>query len=148
MDTSFIESSISQRFEFARNTLSNLVTWFSWFVLLNYGAMSWLATSAKNTPHPHAIVLVAAGFLLQNILAVIVCVVVGKYFVRANSRILEDQKIIRKVRSIPEPTGDLAGQTSLPSLLYGTVVALMIAALTPMFLAWPVVIWLVLNNKL
>ena len=47
MNSDFIENSIRERHEYARHAFTSTVNWFSFFVVLNYGAMSWLAGSDK-----------------------------------------------------------------------------------------------------
>jgi hypothetical protein len=142
MSNSFIESCIEERHEYARHTLTSTVTWFTFFVVLNYGAMSWLAGSQTMSQNHYALILVACGFILQNILGIIACLIVRKYFFRSNKRILDSQALLLRQQSIVEDFADLGSQTCLPLRLYLSVVVLMIIALVPILAAWAVLIYL------
>jgi|GEM_PF-3388638 len=145
MNVDFVETSIKERHEYARHVFTSTINWFSFFVVLNYGAMSWLAGSDKLKGDPRSVILVASGFIAQNILGIIACLIVRRYFARSETRLLEAQAILLKRKSIPEDLSDLSGQTCLPRRLYSTVIALMIVALVPILVAWAVLIQFVIH---
>jgi hypothetical protein len=146
MNSDFIESCIRERHEYARHAFTSTINWFSFFVVLNYGAMSWLAGSDKFKGDPRAMILVASGFIAQNILGIIACLVVRRYFRRSNGRLLEAQAILLRRKSMTEDLSDLSGQTCLPLRLYSTVIVLMIIALVPILIAWAVLIHFVTHT--
>src|SRR5689334_7314870 len=143
MAADFVENSIKERHEYARHVFTNTITWFSFFVVLNYGAMSWLAGSDKKVKGDHdadAVTVVASDFIAQNILGIIGLLVVRRYFARSHRRLLEAQATLLEKKSIHEDLSDLSDKTCLPLHLYSTVIALMIIALVPIVLAWAVLI--------
>jgi hypothetical protein len=139
MSADFIEDCIAERHNYARHTFTSTITWFTFFVAINYGTMGWLTGATSKAPANYRMIaLVACGFFLQNILGIIACFIVRAYFFRCNGRTLEAQAVILREKTIAEDPTDLAGQTCLPIRLYSTVIILMIIALVPILLAWAV----------
>src|SRR5947209_5879515 len=96
MNEDFLKSVITERHDYARHSFTSMVTWFTFFVTVNYASMGWLATSKDGalTNASGPIVLVAAVFVTQNILGIIICFVMKNYFVRSNQRLFDAQKLL------------------------------------------------------
>jgi hypothetical protein len=49
MSTTFIESCVIERHNYARHAFTSTITWFTFFVTINYATMGWLAGAAGTT---------------------------------------------------------------------------------------------------
>ncbi len=97
MNGEFIEDCIKQNHDYARHVFTSTVTWFTFFVGVNYLAMSWFAAS-KGEGGPNALPMVAVLFVVQNLLALIACFVIRNNFDQINRRILKSQAKLTRGR--------------------------------------------------
>ena len=136
MTEKFAESDIKQRHDYARHAFTATTGWFTFFVTVNYASMGWLAGSADKFSGNHSVIRLVAGlFITQNILGIIACVIMRRFFFHCNDRIRESLRALPEVE-ISGDECDLAGQTGLPIGLYSILMILMIVALIPVLIAW------------
>jgi len=130
MNKEFVEASIAERHDYARQIFALAVTWFTFFVTVNYAAMGWLAPNAYKIKH--ALLLIALLFWAQNILGITVCSLMLRHFPNTNRRIAELQKQLMELQSLsPTPSSE----TAMPLLFYSQCLKLMIITLVTIMLA-------------
>jgi hypothetical protein len=129
---------ISDLNAYARHSFQLLVSWFTFFVTVNYASMGWLAGSRKPGPR---IVLIASMFIAQNLLGILACLAVRRHLLTADKKILGLEQHV--VGSPLRVVADLDNETPMPLGLYSWVIFLMVVALITIIIAWACFPWLI-----
>ena len=109
-----------------------LVTWFTFFVTVNWASLGWLAANIDKSKDNKLIGIVSAVFAWQNFLAIIICAVMGVYFYIASKRLLKLESKIQEYKEY---------KNTFPLLFVLSAVAGMIVVIIPLGGVW-VYIWL------
>jgi hypothetical protein len=131
MKKEFIETSIAERHDYTRQIFALAVTWFTFFITVNYAAMGWLAPNAHKIKN--ALYLIAAPFLVQNTLGVIVCLRIRSHFADTDNRIAKLQDQLMEFESPPTAP---SSETAMPLRFYSICLNLMIITLGTIMIAW------------
>jgi hypothetical protein len=121
--------------EYARSSMSLLVSWFTFFLTVNYFAIGWFISQVVQQTLKSVIPVyfITAFFLVQNLLAVGACQALKHYFIGVDDRlteILENlQKTVQAV-SLGKPL------TCLPAAIYLRVIQLMIYTVCSLMAFW------------
>lgn len=87
------EKAIEHVNDFAKLHFQLLVTWFTFFMTVNWATLGWLAGNSGGF-YSEKLGLIAYVFLYQNILAIAVCFFSIFYFSSINKRLNQMEKII------------------------------------------------------
>jgi hypothetical protein len=128
--------------DYERHTFQLFITWYTFFVGVNYLALGWLATAkdgisalARWSP------LIPSVFLFQNALGLFCC-----YFVWISLKDHNDRIIALENSDLP--TGEaLAERAGVPIVMYKQVIWLIVWSLVSIVVAW-FVIFILLAKKL
>ena len=141
MNIDLAKIAISEENNYIRHMLTSAVGWFSFFVTVNYASMGWLAGAAdKFKGNYPAIVLISALFVTQNILGIMACLAVRRYFSGAHERL---EGLHRAFVGGSDSAGDSALSASklgsyFPVSLYRRLMLFMVVAMIPVMIAWSV----------
>jgi hypothetical protein len=123
---------------YQRHNMQLWVTWFTFFVTLNFGALGWFASEifkspmADKHPDPRPLYCVGVVFVIQSILGILVSLIWKKQFEKTGCAISTAYLALRFDCSPPEFSGTA----------YGHAVVLGIVALTSVIAAWCMLAWL------
>ena len=56
-----------------------IVTWYTWFIALNYGVLGWMAANTSSTQHP-IICIIALVFITHGVVGLCVIHYIHKYY--------------------------------------------------------------------
>lgn len=117
--------------EYARHVFNVLVSWFTFFITINYASMGWLAgKSAVDSPKVELVQLISYLFISQNILGVAAEITILYYLLDANRRARSYEQIIQRDLS------HIDTHTCIPIRVYAPAVLLMSSALLTILIAW------------
>src|SRR4051812_31725317 len=133
-----VRDRIQQRHDHARHLFSTIVSWFTFFVGVNYVAMGWFASeSAKGSgiaPSPakaKLLLMLAVLFATQIALGVVAELVMLKYLKQTRARVRDYEEL-----RVPADGGELRADSCLPGFVYQRGIYLMIGALGSLLVAW------------
>jgi hypothetical protein len=130
---------ISDLNAYARHSFQTLVSWFTFFVTVNYASMGWLAGS--DNPNTKMVDLIGVMFIIQNLLGIAACLLVKRYLLLTDKKILGLEQHV--VGSPLRVVAELDNETPMPLTLYSWVIILMVGALLTIIGAWSLFHWLI-----
>lgn len=127
MDLNELDSELKRRDDYIKHSFQLLVTWFTFFVTVNWATMGWVAFSLKQVTETEFIRIVAGIFAWQSMLGLILCVV-AIFYIRS--------QIIRLTELKPDQEEKGLFSSVTPGLLYQGSIVLMFLALLPVEIVW------------
>ncbi len=124
-----LQRRIEASHEYARHMVSNLIKWYTFFVGVNYVSMGWFATH-RELESSNMIILIAAMFIMQNVLGIMACMRIKRYLVTTGDEIIESEQ------SLVGELSDEAREAFMPSLVYSRSIQLMVTGLIFIVLVW------------
>jgi hypothetical protein len=126
-----VEKSIREYHEHLRHIFGLFITWFTFFIGVNYVGIGWFASAAdKSTAKPTSIGLIALLFIVQCALGIAVCATLLWHFRRTCKRIEFLQKKDKWTDKV------LEGRTTMPLFVYQFSVSGGMAAIITVGIAW------------
>ena len=132
MNTVLAEKSFVEMHNHGRHIITTLVSWFTFFITVNFLAIGWLATSSGKLVGQHPLLVVLAFVLLfQNCLGVVACLACRSALYRI------DRKIAAIAAQFPsDSTDERCIDVSLPLRQYCTCILLMVGGLVSTGIVW------------
>lgn len=129
--------------EYTRHIISNLVSWYAFFVTVNYASMGWFASQGKEGGEqaPSVIILVSSLFFFQNVLGMIACARVRRHILIVSDEIMSYEQSLAG--------GELdADQRDvvMPSSMYARAIQLMSLGLAAIAIVWSVLPFFLVTN--
>ena len=109
------------------NLFKLLVSWFTFFVTINWASLGWLAANSSDLVANPLVSLVSYIFAWQNVLGIVTCVISGFYLVRVKKRI---ELLYSEQDNGKELSNDF------PTSLYITAVFAMVVGIIPLGVMW------------
>jgi len=120
--------------EYLRHSFRLLVSWFTFFITLNWASMGWLAANFEKMSKTYLAVWVAALFAWQNLLGIVTCIVAYKYLQTEAEIVHTYEQFVKDKIGL-----DVIRSSAYPSKTYLGSTILMVLAMTPIFFMW---IWI------
>jgi hypothetical protein len=105
-----IQARISEYQEHVRHIFGLFITWFNWFVGVNYVGIGWFAS--QDPKKPTSVGFIGTVFVIQCLLGIMVCLMLIYYFYCTYKNIVSLQKQDSSLH------GQLKTKTSMPLLVY------------------------------
>jgi len=124
---------IEERGEYVRHNAALFANWFTWHAAVNFGAVSWLATSVtdKDSLKTKAIVIVPVVFLIVSPLAFGACLFMYR------SLVAESERVRTAWKSLVEETRKTSGsQNLMPTAFYTRCVVIMASGCALLASVW------------
>jgi hypothetical protein len=136
-----VESRLKQLHEYIRHISQQTVSWFTFFVTVNYAVMGWVLVSSfaakpvldVQSRSGRVIFLVSIVFAFQNILGILACIVVRSHLLERGALVQQLEALFPKAETEVQSTPCFQ---TVPMRLYSRSVSLMIIALIPLLFAW------------
>jgi len=128
-----LEKRMGDSHEYSRHLMTNLVSWYTFFVTVNYVGMGWFAKQDKDSGSTQAglVVVICAMFIVQNVLGMMACARVRRHLLEVSDEIvaieqgLVGEELDRETRAL-----------LMPSAVYARAIQLMIIGLFTIVCAW------------
>jgi membrane-anchored glycerophosphoryl diester phosphodiesterase (GDPDase) len=129
----YIERKIKEFHEYILNIVQLYITWYSFFMTVNFASMGWLATSYVQNKGGMLIYSVCGLFVIQNVLSMYSCYCVYKTLSDYNARVSELERLSNFAL---ESMQKESMRTSIPIHLYKRISQLMGISLFLLIVAW------------
>jgi len=111
------------------------MTWYAFFVTINYASMGWLAKSpGGGSVNRNFLFLIASVFITQNIIGMVVIFQTAREVREMSGRVSSYESLPFDKEN--EAHAKIVGSDSAPARLYWLVACLMATAMVPIILAW------------
>ena len=132
MPLAVVRDRVEQRHQHARHLFGLLVSWFTFFVTLNYVTIGWFVSKPEaNKPGRVTLMIGLAAIFASQIALGIGAELVFLAYLRQTRARIREYEAMRVANGIQYAT-----DSCLPFTLYSQSVSLMIAALGVLLLAW------------
>ncbi len=130
-----IQTRIREYHEYVRHIFGLFITWFTFFISVNYVGIGWFASKGNDQGKGPSVELVGVMFGVQCVLAIGVCVMLLFYFYHAYEHIVSLQQADESMDK------HLKGKTSMPRRVYmlsifGGMLAIVTVLVTWLYLAF------------
>ncbi|MFL9898895.1 hypothetical protein PQR71_12130 [Paraburkholderia fungorum] len=135
MQADIVERKLAELNEYASGMFDIFVRWFAFFAGVNYLAIGWLTRpDSKTSDLPTSTQLISCLFICQNILGLVACIFVWKYFKETDLRIQRLEEIAWPDRGTLNKS--IICRSSLPADTYMLAASLLGLALVIIAVAW------------
>jgi hypothetical protein len=119
-----------ERNDYARSIFNNFITWFIFFLTVNYTAIGWFLSLLLQgkVKHREPIYAIAIFFFFQNVLGFLACLAVHRIFINTHQRISE---MLQRASG----QADL-GLSPVPVRFYGRAITLMCWTIATLGVFW------------
>jgi hypothetical protein len=131
-----VQKGVREYHEHVRHIFGLFITWFTFFITVNYVGIGWFASADKTTGKaPPPVWLIASLFIAQCVLGIAVCGMLLWYFPNAD-------KHTKSLQSKDESMDKLLeGKTSMPLFVHRFSVYGGATAILTVLVAWVILWW-------
>lgn len=127
----YLERELKEHHHYTRQNMFLLVTWYTFFISLNFLAAGWFASQVHGIGHHGGIYTVIIYFIVQLVLSIVGCQFFKDYLRKTNLRI---RKLLKKGMKSPMPVKMYESIITLFQITMYTLIALWVSFAA--FIAW------------
>lgn len=129
-----VQKTVREYHEHVRHIFGLFITWFTFFITVNYVGIGWFASADKASAKAPPVGLIALLFVIQCALGIAVCGMLQWYFPKTQEHIKSLQKKDESMEKV------LGGKTTMPLFVYQFGVSGGMVAIITVAIAW-IALW-------